>query len=496
MSGRRLLLRFGRLVWLTFFLVFEMPSLSVAQSDFSRDGTLSDIPPVPVFPSGEYRVVPVTISQVLEQVVNLSPEIRIARRKLDVSYAIRDLAIEGFLPSFTVNGGTMTYSGEVQSSSGLFENVTKQRTTIEQGGVLSTSPGFSGFQTLIKTTRINETRAQLSETINQKTAQAARLYFSETAHLSRMVVLRRAVAISTRILKEEKRLMELGGASIVGVLRAAHEVARDQRALAEEERRTYLSGFRLAQILGMGPNTLPLPREAFILPRLFIRVPHRLEPLLSLSDRNRPLLNKRRLQVTQRQQGINQALYGPLVPTLGVTILNGGLGPDAYALTGYGSTLFFASWTVGPGGILDPAQILLTNREKDLADSRLVRTRLSVHRQVSQSYESLNQSFAEEKIAVSDVRLARLTFIASRKRVRLGVYHALELIISLRDLVHAQLKYVDSTESFLKSQFDLLAATGSQPMLIRTPVLADPDATPDLFRFSPKSTYPLKKEAQ
>ena len=446
---------------------------------------IEDLPKVPVFPSSQYRILPITISQVLERVVKLSPEIRIQKRRLAVSYAIRNLAIEGFFPSFTVNGGTMAYNGEIQSSSGLFENIQKQHTMIEQGGVLTTSPGVSGFQTLIKTTRIDETRSQLSETINQKTAQAARLYFQETALLSRIAVLKRAVAISGQILKEEKRLMELGGASIVGVLRAAHEVTRDSRALVEEERLTYIAGFRLAQLLGTGRETLPIPQESFILPRLFIQMPNLLEPLLTLSDKNRPLLQKRHYQVTEGRQGINQALYAPLLPTIGVTMLNGQLGPDPYALTGYGSTLFFASWTVGPGGILDPARILLTNRQKELADSRLERTRLLVHRQVSQSYESLNQSFAEEKIAVSDVRLARQTFMASRKRVRLGVYHALELIISLRDLVHAQLKYVDATESFLQSQFDLLAATGSAPELVREPVTIDSRINPSMFTFAP-----------
>ena len=462
------------------------PVMAVAfagPSSLNQD--IEDLPKVPVFPSAEYRILPVTISQVLERVVKLSPEIRIQKKRLSVSYAVRNLAIEGFFPSFTVNGGTMAYNGEVQSSSGLFENVQKQHTMIEQGGVLSTSPGVSGFQTLIKTTRIDETRSQLSETINQKTAQAARLYFEEAALLSRIAVLKRAVDISAQILKEEKRLMELGGASIVGVLRAAHEVTRDSRALVEEERLTYIAGFRLAQLLGEGRETLPLPRESFILPRLFIQMPERLAPLLTLSDKNRPLLQKRHYQVREGIQGIHQALYAPLLPTIGVTMLNGQLGPDPYALTGYGSTLFFASWTVGPGGILDPARILLTNRQKELADSRLERTRLMVHRQVSQSYESLNQSFAEERIAVSDVRLARQTFMASRKRVRLGVYHALELIISLRDLVHAQLKYVDATESFLQSQFDLLAATGSAPELVREPVAIDTRINPSMFSFSP-----------
>jgi len=130
-----------------FLLTAHLPSaifttVALAASP-SINQDIENLPEVPVFPSTQYRILPITISQVLERVVKLSPEIRIQKRRLAVSYAIRDLAIEGFFPSFTVNGGTMAYNGEVQSSSGTFSNIQKQHTMIEQGGVLTTSPGIS-----------------------------------------------------------------------------------------------------------------------------------------------------------------------------------------------------------------------------------------------------------------------------------------------------------------------------------------------------------------
>ena len=166
------------------------------------------------------------------------------------------------------------------------------RANMNHGVLLLDQPGISAFQTIVRTTRIEQTRSQLSETINRKSTQAARLYFENLASLSRVAVLQEAVRISKRILNQEKKLMELGGASIVGVLRAAHEVARDSRHLVEEERKTYRVAFRLSQIMGIDANTMPVPEESFILPRLYIRLPDDPDRLIELSDEKRPLLRE------------------------------------------------------------------------------------------------------------------------------------------------------------------------------------------------------------
>lgn len=442
-----------------------------------------DVPEVRPFPSVRYHLSRLSLVQVIERTGAYSPEIRVVRKKLDISYAQRTQAIETFFPSIVTSFGTMTYSGEIQNSRGEFYNIQKQQSNLNQGATLLDQPGISGFQTYIRTTRIEQTHSQLSETINQKTAQAARLYFENLASLSRVAVLKRAVRISRRILMEEKKLVELGGASIVGVLRSAHEVARDSRHLVEEEKKTYRIAFRLSQIMGVDANTLPVPDEPFILPRLYIASPDSLDRLLELSDNTRPLLRQYQKNRQARKQQVYSTLYAPFVPTIGVSILNGSLGPDFNTLTGYNQTLFFAMWTIGPGGILDPAAINLAQKQESHAKAQLDRTRIVVHRQVRDAFEQVWKSLEEEQIAVTDMKLAKLTFLASQRRVQLGVYHALELIISLRDLVEAQLHYINATQQFEESQFDLLAAVGTRPEIVRSPVPVGPSVDRNLFRF-------------
>ncbi len=451
-----------------------------------------DVPDVRPFPDKRYHLERLSLARVLEKAGNFSPEILVVRKKLDISYADRIQAIETFIPSLTVSFGTMTYSGEVQNSRGIFYNIQKQQANMNHGVLLLDQPGLSAFQTIVRTTRIEQTRSQLSETINRKSTQAARLYFENLASLSRVAVLQEAVRISKRILDQEKKLMELGGASIVGVLRAAHEVARDSRHLVEEEKKTYRVAFRLSQIMGIDSETIPVPEESFILPRLYIRLPDEPDGLIELSDKKRPLLREYEKNLLARAQEFNGTLYAPLVPIVGANILNGSLGPDFNSLSGYNQTLFFALWTIGPGGLFDPAAIHLAQTREQHAEALLARTRIRVHRQVRDAYEQVRKSVEEEKIAVSDMSLAKMTFLASQRRVQLGVYHALELIISLRDLVDAQLHYIDSTRALEESQFNLLFSVGTRPRITEVPRPVGPVVDPNLFRFD----VPSEKRAR
>lgn len=458
---------------------------------FSQEKTIH-VPEVGTFPDARYHLYRLSLSQVLTKTGSFSPEIQVVRKKLDVTYAIRIQAIESFVPSLTASFGTLTYSGEIQNTSGTFNNIQKQQANMNHGAVLLDQPGVSAFQTVIRTTRIEQTRSQLSETINQKSAQAARLYFENLASLSRIAVLKEAVRISKRILVEEKKLVELGGASIVGVLRAAHEVTRDSRRLVEEEKRDYRIAFRLSQIMGIDNETLPVPEETFILPRLYFPVPQDLDRLVELSNQKRPLLREYEKNRQARHQELSNTLYAPLVPTVGASIQNGALGPDFTGLTGYNQTTFFALWTIGPGGIFDPAAIHLAQTRETHAKALLSRTRIRVHRQVRDAYEQIRKSLEEEKIAVTDMKFAKLTFLASQRRVQLGVYHALELIISLRDLVESQLHYIDATQELEESQFNLLAAIGTRPQVSLAPLPAGSPVSPDLFRFDTTSEGPAK----
>ena len=122
----------------------------------------------------------------------------------------------------------------------------------------------------------------------------------------------------------------------------------------------------------------------------------------------------------------------------------------------------------------------------------MARTRIRVHRQVRDAYEQVRKSVEEEKIAVSDMSLAKMTFLASQRRVQLGVYHALELIISLRDLVDAQLHYIDSTRALEESQFNLLFSVGTRPRITEVPRPVGPVVDPNLFRFD----VPSEKRAR
>ncbi len=461
---------------------------------FDNKSPLPVLSPRPPFPNPRYDIQPLTLSQVLMKTLGESPSIVISRRQVSVRFAQRITAIETFFPTIAVGGGTMTYSGEIQNTEGIFHNVTKQNSQLNHGLFFSVNPLSSSFQTLVANTNLDSARSFLSETENQKMAQAASLYFQTLGAYSKIAVYQEAVRISDLILEEERRLVELGGASVVGILRAAHEVARNTRFLVQEENRAYHLSFRLAQILGESPPILPTPREPFILPRLYLSEGENLPHLLALSDHKRPLLVGVHQQVTAKQQVFQNVLFGPAFPTITAGFLNGSLGPDFNSVVGMNQTITMAFWNIGPGGLLDPGGILLARNNIRLQEARLSRESFIVHRQVSESFESFHKTRQEEAVALEDVRLAKLTFDATRVRVQLGLFHALELIISLRDLIHAQLRYISVVEEFESSQFQLMAAIGVRPDLIA--VNDFPGISGINGPIKPKSRTPPKKPSQ
>ena len=458
-----------RCFFIAIFILFAggSPSLaSEASASPADQSPLPTIPRLPPFPNPRYEIQPLSLSQVLMKTLGDSPSVVISKRQVSVRYAQQITAIETFFPSISIGGGSMVYSGEVQGSTGQFANVSKQNMQLSHGLFLAINPLSSSYQTLIANTNLNSARSFLSETENQKMAEAASLYFRTSGAYSKIAVYREAVRISRTILEEEQRLVELGGASVVGILRAAHEVARNTRFMVQEENRAYRLSFRLAQLLGESPPILPTPRERFLLPRLYLDDQENLVHLLALADRDRPLLAGVRLEVASKKEAFQNVLFGPAFPTLSAGILNGSLGPDFNSMVGLNQTVTMAFWNVGPGGLLDPGAILLARKRVRLQEARLSRQSFIVHRQVSDSFESLRKTRQEEEVALEDVRLAKLTFNATQTRVQLGLFHALELIISLRDLINAQLRYVDIVEAFESSQFRLMAAIGVRPDFI------------------------------
>lgn len=441
--------------------------------------TLLAVPTLPPFPGKSYSLQLLDLSQVLVKVLGDSPSILISRKEVEVRYARRLTVLETFFPVATVGGGTATYSGEIQNTTGQFSNVTKQSAAHSQGLFLTVNPLVSSFRTQVATTDLDRARSLLSETENQKLSQAAALYFETLASYSKIAVLSKAVSLSTLLYQEEKRLVALGGASIVGVLRTAHEIARNSRLLVAEETTAYQLSFRLGQILGEGPPVLPAPAEKFLFPRLYLDPQDNLPHLLALADRNRPLLAAYRQNLLAKKQRFRQVLYGPVFPNLAAGIVNGALGPDFNTMTGMNQTIATAFWNIGPGGLLDPGALLLAKRKILRQDAVLSREEFVVHRQVGDSYEAFRKAGEEEAVALEDVRLAKMTFDATQIRVRLGLYHALELIISLRDLIHAQLRYVGVVSDYETAQFRLMAAIGVRPDLV---AVSRPRAVPGMAR--------------
>ncbi len=425
--------------------------------------------------------------------------------------ATNKVANFGITQGFITGGSaTLSYNNQNQFTNS-FTNIYNPATTSSLDLAI-TQPLLQGFGLALnnRTIRIATNNLKAADLVFKQqvinvVANVTELYWNLVYFNNDLDVKRRAVAVSEKLLNDNKAQVEVGTLAPIAIVQAEAQVAMDQQALVQSQTNVLQQETILKSALSRNGLASPAVAEARIVPTDRIRVPdvEAIEPIQDLVDRaldNRPELAQSRIQIENYKlnlQGIrnqmlpqlnavvdlrNNALSGSVNtlpnPRTGFSVANPNPAqpptsfPDPFFVGGYGTILGqlfgrnFPNYTVGV-----QLNIPLRNRAAQAnmitQEVNLRQNELSVQRFINQirvdvqtALTAVQQSRAQYQAAVRARILQEQTADAEQKKLAVGASTPYNVILMQRDLWQAEDAEVQAQAAYALARTQLDWATG------------------------------------
>jgi outer membrane protein len=400
-------------------------------------------------------------------------------------------------------GGTVTLGyNNINNEQNAFPNNFNPVTTSNLDLAI-TQPLLQGFGRYLttRTIRIAQNNIKAADYVFKQqvinvVANVAALYWNLVYFNNDLDVKRRAIAVSTKLLNDNKAQVDVGTLAPIAIVQADAQVASDQQALVQSETNVLQQETILKSTLSRNGLANPAIATARIIPtdRIYVPDVEPIEPYQDLVNRaldNRPELAQSRIQIDNSKlnlQGVrnqmlptinaigdlrNNALAGSVNtqpnPTTGVIPSHNA---DPFFIGGYGnilSQLFgrnFPNYTVGV-----QLSIPLRNRSAQAnmmtQELNLRQSELSVQRQINQirvdvqtALTAVNQARAEYQAATKARILQEQTADAEAKKLAVGASTPYNVILMQRDMWAAQNAEVQTQALYILAKVQLAYATG------------------------------------
>jgi outer membrane protein TolC len=248
------------------------------------------------------------------------------------------------------------------------------------------------------------------------------------------------------------------------LLRVQTQTQRYQTAVIQAQQQQRLASARLAELLHLDPAVELLPQDSELVPIALLSSESSQDALIKQALDTRAELQQSQAQLQAAREAKKNAVYGPLIPSLGAQAFMGELGGGKDSASGnYGSSRDYAigiNWRFGPGGLFDFSRINVAKSKLNSAELGVEKTSNSIKRQVVEA-QTRAQSSAEQMIASRNaLSNATDTLRLTRERKQLGVGIVLEDIQAQQELVRARTDYLTAITEYNKAQYELSKAVG------------------------------------
>ncbi len=321
------------------------------------------------------------------------------------------------------------------------------------------------FKALAAKQLVNAASLGLDVQQQDATLSAAQGYFELAKTKALAEVVREALRTS------EGYAAQLHAAVAAGVvfkgdeLRVQTQSERYRTTLSQSQEQQRIAAARLAQILHLDPTIELAPTDRELVPIVLVETTGDLQALVHQALQARPELKQNQALIAAAREAKRGAVYGPLIPSLGVQAFLGEFGGGLGNATGdYGASRDYyvgLSWRIGPGGLFDFSRINASQARLDAVELTALKTSDDVARQVVEGYtraRSLSDQIAASRQGLS---AASETLRLTRERKQLGVGIVLEDIQAQQELVRAQADYLTAIADFNKAQYALSKVVGS-----------------------------------
>lgn len=392
-------------------------------------------------------------------------DVQIAQKRLDEAHANRDSALLQFFPWISPGVTARRHEGRTQAVDGTLLDADKQ--SIAPGATLTAQLdlGDGIFKNLVAKQLVNAASLGLDAQRQDTTLSAAQGYFELAKTKAVVEVVREALRTS------EGYGAQLHAAVAAGVvfkgdeLRVQTQSERYRVALSQAQEQQRIASARLAQILHLDPTIELAPTDSELVPITLVETTGDLQALVRQALEARPELKQNQALIAAAREAKRGAVYGPLIPSLGVQAFLGEFGGGQGDATGnYGASRDYyvgLSWRIGPGGLFDFSRINVSQARLETAELTALKTSDDVARQVVEGYtrvRSLSDQIVASRQSLSS---ATETLRLTRERKQLGVGIVLEDIQAQQELVRARADYLSVIAEFNKAQYLLSKVLGN-----------------------------------
>ncbi len=349
---------------------------------------------------------------------------------------------ETILPSIITTLRYLEHRGLLQNTEGQFLDVDQQSGPPGLSPFLTWRPSEFIFRRAASGAEVRAAEAGATHKRREALWETARRYVALASAEASVEKAEQLLDVLTQTDGQSRARVKLGLGSDLDELRLQAQVEQQRQAGIRARIEREAAAGQLALAVGESPWR---PVVTAGLPHI-----HADSPPVNLSGAVAEALSRRtdlaaaRAAASSARHVRDSWAYGRLLPDLGAEVSPGYLGPTFGNRRPTYDASVFVSWTVGPGGWLDPGRLTAANSDVKLADIHVHETEARIVAEVREAYAASSTATALETAADSSAALAEQMFQLTRERDQRGLAAAYEL--------------VQATEAWLRSSSDLIRA--------------------------------------
>lgn len=391
-------------------------------------------------------------------------DVQLAQERINEAKANHGSAIAKFLPWLTAGVAYRRHEGRTQAVDGTLVDVDKQSISIGPTITAQVDIGDALFTTLAAKQTVYATEAALQAQQQDSTLAAASGYF-ELLKAKALVEANREALTTSQTYEEQLQGGVNAGVIFKGdLLRVQTQTQRYQAAVIQAQQQQRLAAARLAELLHLDPSVELVPQDSELVPIALLQTETSQDALIKQALNTRAELQQTQAQLQAAREAKKNAVWGPLIPSLGAQAFLGELGGGQDSASGnYGTSRDYTlglSWRFGPGGLFDFTRINAAKSKLHSAELGVEKTSNSIKRQVVEAQARVLSSTEQMTASRTAMNNATETLRLTRERKQLGVGIVLEDIQAQQELVRARTEYLSTITEYNKSQYELTKALG------------------------------------
>ena len=394
-------------------------------------------------------------------------DVQIARESVRQAEARHTSAVEQFLPWVSPGLGYHRRDGVAQASpSGVIGNAAYGSYTPGGSLLAQVAPGDAYYNSLAARRLVTASQEGVEVQRQNAVLLAAQGYFELLKTKALADVLRSAISISRDYQNQLHNAVVTGIAFRGDELRVQSQTEHYELLLRDAVAQQRVAAVDLVRVLHLDPTVELVARDSDLVPVVVVDTAASADSLMAQAMRERPELRRAAAVITASEASRRGAMYGSLVPAIGVQEFAGvlGGGPDSgrSRIAGMSDYTLTVGWRLGPGGLFDAGRINAAKAQLSTAKLNEAKLHDSISADVLDALARVRAYGGEIGLAERTLASAQETLRLTEARRQFGVGAVLEDIQAQQALTQARSDYVNAIAQFNKAQYALAAAIGER----------------------------------